>query len=66
MIYIVQRFYDEDYSDIVFVTTDQEKATSVATVAQTIFPEDYFTVFSFDDGEITGLYEDMLKDVIDD
>lgn len=66
MIYVVQRFYDEDYSDIVSVTTDEERATSVATIAQTVFPEDYFSVWSFDDGEINGSYNYMLKDVIDD
>ena len=53
MIYVVQRFYDEDYSDIVSVTTDEERATSVATIAQTVFPEDYFAVRNFDEGEIT-------------
>ena len=64
MIYVVQRFYDEDYSDIVSVTTDEERATSVATIAQTAFPEDYFAVRSFDEGEITEFYKIALKGLV--
>lgn len=64
MIYVVQRFYDEDYSDIVSVTTDEERATSVATIAQTVFPEDYFAVRSFDEGEITEFYKIALKGLV--
>ena len=64
MIYVVQRFYDEGYSDIVSVTTDEERATSVETIAQTVFPEDYFAVWSFDDGEITKFYKIALKGLV--
>ena len=64
MIYVVQRFYDEDYSDIVSVTTDKERATSVATIAQNVFPEDYFAVLSFDEGEITEFYKIALKGLV--
>ena len=64
MIYVVQRFYDEDYSDIVSVTTDEERATSVAIIAQTVFPEDYFAVWNFDEGEITEFYKIALKGLV--
>lgn len=64
MIYIVQRFYDEDYSDIVSVTTDKERAVSIAEVAQTVFQEDYFAVLEFDDGEMTNFYKIALKGLV--
>ena len=64
MIYVLQRFYDEDYSDIVSVTTDEERATSVATIAQTVFPEDPLAVRSFDEGEITEFYKIALKGLV--
>ena len=64
MIYVVQRFYDEGYSDIVSVTTDEERATSVSTIAQTVFPEDYFAVCGFDEGEITEFYKIALKGLV--
>lgn len=64
MIYVVQRFYDEDYSDVVSVTTDKERAVSIAEVAQTVFPEDYFAVREFDDGEMTNFYKIALKGLV--
>lgn len=64
MIYVVQRFYDEDYSDVVSVATDKERALSITKVAQTVFPEDYFAVWEFDDGEITNFYKIALKGLV--
>lgn len=62
--YIVLRRYDECFTDIVFVTSDREKAIQVRDVAQTVFREDYFFIAEFDDGEMEGFYEIALKGLV--
>lgn len=69
MIYIVQRWYIsefEEYVDTVLVTTNEKYAYYIAKKLEHIYPKDDIEVAEWKDGEITSLYEYMLKDVIDD
>lgn len=69
MIYIVQRWYIsefEEYVDTVLVTINEKYAYYIAEKLEHIYPKDDIEVAEWKDGEITSLYEYMLKDVIDD
>ena len=69
MIYIVQRWYIselEEYVDTVLATINEKYAYYIAKKLERIYPKDDIEVAEWKDGEITSLYEYMLKDVIDD
>lgn len=66
MIYIVQRWPDEDDIRIVLATTNRELAYSVKEKLERVYTDDYVDVFEFADGAIDDCYEQALKEIIDD
>ena len=59
--YIVQRCYDECFTDIVLVTSDKEKAYSFSKKFQEIFPDDEIWVLNWKDGVMPYNYELELR-----
>lgn len=69
MIYIVQRWYVEEYEeyvDTVLVTLNEKYAYYIAEKLERLYPKDDIEVAEWKEGEITYRYEYMLKDVVDD
>ena len=66
MIYIVQRWPDEDDIRIVLATTNRELAYSVKEKLERVYPDDYIDVFEFADGVINTCYEQDLKETTND
>ena len=64
MIYIVQRTHNaeyEEYTDIILVTMDKEKADLICEKFQDIFPNDEIWTSGWEDGEMPYSYEVELR-----